>query len=100
MSVLLLRYHVAENDVQAVVDAVTRAFAALPEESPDIVRFTYYQVVGAPEFVGVLELREGADNPLPKHASTRALKSIIDGVVLGGPSPAQPLKVLGLYEAP
>ncbi len=98
MSVLLLRYHVAERDVQTVISAVQSAFAALKKENPDLVRFTYYQVAGTTEFVGLVELRDGVENPLLRLESTKKLKGIVDGLTVGAPPPPQPLKVIGVYE--
>lgn len=97
MTVLLLRYHVAENDVQTVVRAVETAFASLNEERPEGIRFTYYRVAGTAELVGLVELPDGVDNPLPRLEATRALKATVDAAALGGAPIPQPLQVIGSY---
>lgn len=74
MTTLLLRYHVAENDVQTVVHAVEAAFAGLEEEHPKGLRFTYYRVAETAEFVG-----------------------IVDRVAIGAPPLPLPLKAIGTY---
>lgn len=97
MTTLLLRYHVAEKDVQAVIRAVETAFAGLEREHPKGIRFSYFQVPDTTEFVGVLELDDGVENPLPKLESTRALKAVVDGVAVGSPPVPRPLRLLARY---
>lgn len=98
MSVMLLRYHVDESDVQSVIDAIASAFAALNREGTDALRFTYYRVEGTSEFLAVLELPDGAENPLPKLEAMRKLKAVVDRVAVGAAPLPRPLEVLGSYE--
>ncbi|MBX3264606.1 MAG: hypothetical protein KIS78_01575 [Labilithrix sp.] len=97
MTTLMLRYHVADDDVQTVVRAVEAAFAGLRDERPEGLRFTYFRVAETAEFVGLVELADGRDNPLPALEATRALKAVVDRVAAGGPPTPQPLHVLGAY---
>lgn len=98
MTTLLLRYHVAENDVQAVVHAIEAAFAGLKEARPTGLRFTYYRVAGTAEFVGIVALDDGVANPLPALEATRQLKAVVDRVAIGEPPLPSTLEVLGRYE--
>lgn len=97
MTTLLLRYHVAENDVQTVVHAVEAAFAGLEEEHPKGLRFTYYRVAETAEFVGIVDLDDGLENPLPRIEATRQLKAVVDRVAIGAPPLPLPLKAIGTY---
>lgn len=99
MTTLLLRYHVAENDVQTVVHAVESAFAGLEKEHPAGLRFTYYRVAETAEFVGIVDLDDGIENPLPTLEATRQLKAVVDRVAVGAPPLPLPLKVIGTYES-
>lgn len=98
MTTLMLRYHVADSDVEVVARAVESAFAGLEKAHPRGLRFTYYRVPEAAEFVGIVELEDGAENPLPALEATRALKAVVDRVAVGGPPVAVPLKAIGTYE--
>lgn len=97
MTTLLLRYHVAENDVQTVVHAIETAFAGLEKERPKGLRFTYYRVAETAEFVGFVELDDGAENPLPSIEATRQLKVLVDRLAVGAPPLPAPLRVIGSY---
>lgn len=97
MSTLLLRYHVAESDVQTVVRAVQEAFRGLEKEHPKGLRFTYYHVAQTAEFVGLVELDDGIPNPLPTLEAARQLKATVDRVALGTPPVPVPLEVIGKY---
>lgn len=99
MTTLLLRYHVAENDVHTVVHAVETAFAGLKKEHLKGLRFTYYRVAETPEFVGIVELDDGLENPLSTLEATRQLKAVVDRLAVGTPPIPLPLKVIGTYES-
>ncbi|MFO7179719.1 MAG: hypothetical protein DIU78_013560 [Pseudomonadota bacterium] len=97
MTTLLLRYHVAEPNVHEVVRAVETAFTGLERASPAGIRFSYYRVADTAEFVGLLELDPGTENPLLHLEPTRALKSVVDRVALGTPPLPRPLHLLARY---
>lgn len=97
MTRLLLRYHVADANVQAVLDAVETAFAELEKAGPKGMRFSYYRVAGTAEFVGIVELDDGVENPLPTLGAMRELKAVVDRVGIGAPPLPSPLEVLGAY---
>jgi len=98
MTTLLLRYHVADEDVQTLVRAVEAAFVGLAKAHPKGLRFTYYRVADTAELVGLVELDDGVENPLPAVEATRQLKAVVDRVALGAPPVPVPLQVIGRYE--
>lgn len=99
MTTLLLRYHVDEKDVQAVVHAVETAFAGLEKAHPAGLRFTYYRVPDTAEFVGLVELDDGVENPLPTLEATRQLKAAVDRVATGASPLPVPLKEIARYKS-
>lgn len=98
MTTLLLRYHVAEKDVQTVVHAIETAFAGLEKAHPAGLRFAYYRVADAAELVGLVELDDGVENPLPTIEATRQLKAVVDRLAIGSPPLPSPLKRIAKYE--
>lgn len=92
MTTLLLRYHVAQKDAQTLVRAVEAGFASLEKQSPAGIRFSYYRVGETAEFVGLVELDDGIENPLPKLEAMRTLKAAVDGVALGSPPVPDPCR--------
>lgn len=97
MSVLMIRYKVAEEDVAEVTGAVEAAFAALEAQQPKGVRFAYYRRAGGTEFVALLELEEGVENPLPGIGAARALQATVARRAVGEAPAPQPLERVGSY---
>ena len=62
-STLMVRYEIAEDGVDDVVKAVEAAFAAVNEQQPDGIRFSYWRRAGSTEFLSVLELDDDVENP-------------------------------------
>ncbi|MER5646048.1 hypothetical protein [Streptosporangium sp. NPDC002524] len=97
MPVMMIRYQVAYEGVAEVVEAIETAFAEVEKERPEGVRYAYLRRAGTTEFVALLELDEGAENPLPGIAAARRLQATVARWAVG-PAPApQPLDVLGAY---
>jgi hypothetical protein len=94
---MMIRYQVAEEGVAAVVAAIEAAFAAVAAQQPHGVRYIYGRRAGSSEFVAVLELDEGIDNPLFGIAEARALQSTISRWVVGDAPTPQALDVIGSY---
>jgi hypothetical protein len=96
MPVFMIRYQVPDEGLAAVTDAVKAAFAALEEEQPPGLRFSYYRRADSSELVGLLELDEGVENPLPGIAAARQLQVTV--AKWAGDAPTrQPLDLLGSY---
>ena len=97
MPVLMIRCQVTEDGIAEVGRAVEAAFAALNAQQPKGVRFAYYRRPDSAEFVGLLELDEGIENPLPGIGAARNLQSIVAKWVVGNAPTPQPLERLGSY---
>lgn len=97
MPVLMISYQVADEGVDEVVEAIRTAFAEVEKERPEGVRYAYLRRAGGTEFVALLELDEGVENPLPGIAAARRLQETVAKWAVG-PAPApRPLDVLGAY---
>jgi hypothetical protein len=99
MSIQMIRFQVASEGVAEVVGAVQAAVAALTAQQPAGVRYTYYRRAGSTEFVALLELDAGIENPLLGIAAARALQAAVARWVVGEPPVPQPLELLGAYGA-
>jgi hypothetical protein len=97
MPTLIVRYEVAPDSVDAIVKAVELAFAAVDEQQPDGIRWTYWQGPGEAEFGAILELADGVENPLPGIAAARGVQEAIAKNVVGDPPTPKPVTVLGGY---
>lgn len=60
-------------------------------------RYTYYRRAGSNEFTAVVELPDGAENPLFGIEAARELQATVAKWALGEPPAARPLEVLGSY---
>src|SRR5688500_5874765 len=99
MTVLVVRYEVKEEHVAEAEAAIGEVFAAVGREKPAGVRYSIGKLPDGVTFVGVLELADGADNPLPALPAARELQRRLPGWVVGGTPPApQPLQLVGSYE--
>lgn len=97
MPVLMIRYRVSDEGVAEVVDAIKTAFAAVEAQQPEGIRYAYLRRAGSTEFVALLEIDEGVENPLPGIEATRRLQATVaKWAVRRAPTP-QPLDVLGTY---
>ncbi|GAA3008342.1 hypothetical protein [Streptosporangium longisporum] len=99
MPVLMIRYQVADEGAQEVADAVRAAFAEVEEQRPDGIRYVYLRRAGGTEFVALLELDEGAENPLPGMEAARRLQATVARWVVGPAPEPRPFEVLGTYRA-
>jgi hypothetical protein len=97
MSTLMVRYEIAEDGVDEVVEAVEKAFAAVNERRPDGIRFKYWRRAGSTEFLSVLELDDDVENPLFAIDAANQLRAVIAKWVVCDPPTPQPLTLLGSY---
>jgi hypothetical protein len=97
MPVMMVRYRVSEEGVDEVSSATEAAFAAIRRERPAGVRYAYYRRPGTGEFLALLELEEGAQNPLPGIDAARRLQATVARLAVGEPPAPQPLEELGSY---
>ncbi|MGC5015441.1 hypothetical protein ACLQ2R_32175 [Streptosporangium sp. DT93] len=97
MPVLMIRYQVADEGAEEVADAVRATFAEVGERRPDGIRYACLRLAGGTEFVALLELDEGVENPLPGMEAARRLRAAVTRwAVEPGPVP-RPVEVLGSY---
>lgn len=97
MTVLIVGYEVPEEGVAPVTAAIAKAFAALDEAAPANLKFTYYRRPSGNSFVGVVELPDGAENPLFGVEAARELQATVAKWALGETPVPEPLEVLGSY---
>lgn len=97
MPVFVISYQVADEGVDEVAEAIEKAFAAVDAQQPEGVRYAYLRRAGGTEFVALLEVAEGVENPLPGIAEARRLQATVAEWAVG-PAPApEPFDVLGAY---
>lgn len=100
MPTMMLQYKAAESGVSEVISAVEAAFAALDERKPKgLVRFSYYRKPGTAEFVGLLELEAGVENPLFGIEAARALQATVSRVAVGAAPMPVPLELVALHDS-
>ncbi|MCE9669828.1 hypothetical protein LY474_18690 [Myxococcus stipitatus] len=99
MPTMMVRYKAAEAGVPEVLGAVEAAFAALKARGPEGVRFAYYRRPGTSEFVALLELDAGVENPLPGIEAARGLQATVARWAMGtAPSP-EPLELIASHDS-
>ncbi|SEG90008.1 hypothetical protein SAMN04489712_12512 [Thermomonospora echinospora] len=97
MPVFMISYRVADEGIAEVTEAIGKAFAAVEAQRPDGIRYAYLRRAEGNEFVALLDLAEGVENPLPGIAEARRLQETVAKWAVG-PAPApQPFKVIGDY---
>jgi hypothetical protein len=99
MTVLIVRYQVREECVDDVSAGIEQMIAALGQEQPKGVRYALGRLLDGVTFVGLLELAEGVDNPLPGIAAARDFQQKLPGWVVGDPPVPAPMDVVGSYDS-
>ncbi|WP_326825991.1 hypothetical protein [Streptosporangium sp. NBC_01756] len=97
MPVLMIRYQVADEGVAELVDAIEAAFAAVEAQRPEGIRYAYLRQAGSTEFIALLDLDEGVENPLPGIEAARRLQATVAKWAVGTGATPQPFDVLGAY---
>ncbi|WP_406311759.1 hypothetical protein OHA77_24035 [Streptosporangium sp. NBC_01639] len=97
MPVLMIRYQVADEGVAELVDAIEAAFAAVEAQRPEGIRYAYLRQAGSTEFIALLDLDEGVENPLPGIEAARRLQATVAKWAVGTGATPQPFEVLGAY---
>ena len=97
MTVLTVSYEVREDSVADVEAAIGKMMAAIEREQPEGVRYALGKLPDGVTFLGVLELEDGVENPLPGIAAAREFQRSLAGWVVGDPPVPQPLQVSGSY---
>jgi hypothetical protein len=97
MTVLIVGYQVPDEGVAPVTAAVEKAFAAVAAQAPAGLKYAYYRRAGSNEFTALVELAEGAENPLFGIEAARELQATVAKWAIGETPAPQPLDVLGSY---
>jgi hypothetical protein len=98
MTVLIVRYEVREEAMVEVEAGMAEVMAAVERHRPAGVRDAVGKLADGVTFVGVLELADGVDNPLPALAAARAFQQDLAGWVASAAPPApQRLDLVGSY---
>ncbi|MCP3164215.1 hypothetical protein [Myxococcus qinghaiensis] len=97
MPVLMVRYQVAEQGVAEVTQAVQTAFEAVRAQRPKGLRFSYFHRAGSTEFIALVELDEGIENPLFGIEAARALQAAVARWAVGEPPKPQAVERIGAY---
>jgi hypothetical protein len=93
----MVRYQVRDESVAEVEAGIEKAMAAIEAERPAGVRYAMGKLPDGVTFVGVLELEDRVENPLPGIAAARELQQSLPGLVVGEPPMPQPVQVVGSY---
>jgi hypothetical protein len=97
MPVLMVRYQVADEGVAEVTAAVESAFKAVDASRPEGVRYAYLRCSGSRDFIALLDLDEGVENPLPGIEEARQLQATVAKWAVGSAPAPRPVEVLGAY---
>ena len=95
MTTLMLQYRVADEGVDEVARAVGVVAAQLAEVGPAGVRWGYYRRPG--EFVALLELADGAENPFLALAGAPDLQAAVKKWAIGEVPMPERLEFVGGY---
>lgn len=97
MSVQMVRFSTDAERVHEVQDAIAALFTAVGKASPVGMMYTAGRVGDGPDFVFLLQLSDGVDNPLLDIPDALDFRAKIAGWATGPVAP-QPFTVLGRYE--
>lgn len=96
MPMFIVRLEIKAEALQEFADAREKLLAALEEEKPRGIRYTLCTDTEKTRFVGLLELADGIENPLPGlEAGKEFLANVPRWVV--APPIREELTVLGTY---
>jgi hypothetical protein len=95
--VLMITYQAEDDGVAEVTSATEKAFAAVEAQRPDGLRYAYLRRADSGEFLALLELDEGIENPLPGIQATRDLQATVARWATGPAPVPQPFELVGDY---
>lgn len=95
MTTLIVQYRIADGTRPQVETAVGELMAAVDEGAPLGVRHAIGTQPDGVTVVGLLELADGVENPLPTLPAARAFQQALAQWIVGEPTVPVPLDVLG-----
>jgi hypothetical protein len=98
MRIITLRFKVKKESLANVEGAIEKMLSAIRQESPKGIRFTSCKLPDSETFVALLELEEGADNPLPGIAAAEEFRENLKKWVVEPPI-REELGVVGSYRS-
>ncbi|ASR37500.1 hypothetical protein BAY61_23660 [Prauserella marina] len=98
MSVQIVRFRTTPEKVPAVTEEIEAVFAAVKAVAPQGMRYTALRETDEPEFTLILELPDGADNPLPSIPAAAAFRGWLPDQTDDNPAPRS-CTVVGRYSA-
>ncbi|MGC2398660.1 MAG: hypothetical protein WA510_02695 [Acidobacteriaceae bacterium] len=98
MRVLMAQFKIKPECLEHFEAARERILAALSEERPNGVHYTWCRLSDGQSFTGWLELDPGVENPLPKMAAGQEFMSHI-ATWVAGPPIREELEVVGSYRS-
>ena len=96
MSVLLAQAKIKSESVTDVQAATNKMFAAIDAAQPEGIRYASLLLADGETFVAVVQLDDGAENPIPGFPEFRELQEIVEASRAAPPG-VQPLTVVGSY---
>jgi hypothetical protein len=96
MSVLMAQARIKAEGVADVQAATRKMFAAINAAQPEGIRYASVLLPDGDTFVALLQVDDGAENPIPGLPEFRELQELVEGSRAEPPS-VQPLTVIGSY---
>jgi hypothetical protein len=94
----MVHYRVKEEAVPEVETAIRGLFSVIEAERPKGLQYAMCKLPDGVTFVGVVQLDNGADNPLLGIPAASEFRANLENWVVGDPPAPQPLHVVGSYE--
>lgn len=96
MSVSIIRAKIKEEHVAAAEAGVEKMFAAVTQAQPEGIRYASCKLADGVTFVALLEVAEGAENPLPTVPEWRDFTENLESWRVEPPTVEQ-AQVVGSY---
>jgi hypothetical protein len=96
MSVVMAQAKIQAESVTDVQTATEKMFAAINAAHPEGIRYASVLLPDGETFLAVLQVDDGADNPIPGLPEFRELQQRVESSRVE-PNSVQPLKVIGSY---
>ena len=96
---LIVRYTAAAEGIEELTAAIEQAFRAVAKSQPEGMRYEYYRIADSNDFVAVVHLADGVENPLRTIPGVQDLSAVVKKWTVGEPSAPQPAELLGSYSS-
>jgi hypothetical protein len=96
MRVLTIRSKVKQETAAEFEAAIEKLLSAVQQEGPKGIRYTWCKLPDGKTFVGLLELAEGFENPLPGIRAAEEFRENLKNWVIEPPT-REELQVVGSY---